>query len=110
MEISQTILKTVELLKKCLDGLVTVEIMDTKISRKFPDANTSLGYLGVTILINSGIKMHKVFLSQQRAEDILFGSVNPELMAKEFMMIVIKDDILLLERKMKLEKIIKINE
>jgi hypothetical protein len=108
MEISQMILKTVELLKNVFLEWITVEIMDTKMSRKFPDAYTPLGYLGITILIDTGVRKHRVFLKNQVCEDILFGSVNPELMAEKFMMIVIKDDILLLERKMKLEKLSKI--
>ena len=96
MEISQIILNAVDILKNVFLGWIIVEIMDTEMSRKFPDAYTPLGYLGVTILIDTGVKKHRVFLKNQTCEDMLFGSVNPRLMAEEFIMIVIKDDLLLL--------------
>ena len=113
MEITEIILKAVEVLKKSFGG-IEIEILDTEMTRKYPDSFVPLGYLGVSILINSGVNKHKVFLKYQFAEDMLFGDINPLFVAESFIIEIIREDIPKLEIKFKMQqrkqKLIQINE
>lgn len=98
MEISPVIIQAVEVLKKTFGG-TDVKILDTEMSRKFPDIFVPIGYLGITISVDSGIKEHNVFFKYQLAEDII---MNRSLsIAESFIHEIIKDDIPLLLLKIK---------
>jgi hypothetical protein len=103
MDISEIILKAVEVLKKSFGG-IDVEILDTEMSRKYPDNFAPSGYLGISILVNSGVNKHRVFLKYQFAEDMLFGCINPLYVAESFIIEIIRDDIPKLEIKYKMQQ------
>lgn len=113
MEISQVILSAVDTLKKSFGG-VEVEIIDTVMSRKYPDSFVPSGYLGVSILVDSGVNKHRVFLKYQDAEDMLYSMVDSKLMAESYIMNIINVDLPKLMMKYKLQqrklKLIQLNE
>lgn len=111
----QIILQAVEVLKKSFGG-IEVEVIDTEMSRKYPDSFAPSGYLGVSILVDSDVNKHRVFLKYQDAEDILYSMVDSKLMAESYIMNIINVDLPKLmikykkiERKEKLRKINDIN-
>jgi len=111
MKISQNILSAVEILKQCFGG-IEIKILDTEMTRQYPDNFIPLGYLGVSILIDSGVKKHKVFFKNQIAEDILFSVISPIKVADSFMIDIIGGDLPMiikkftnLKRKLKLQKL-----
>lgn len=104
MEISQVILSAVDLFNKCFEGFVNVEIIDTQMSRKYPDRFVPIGYLGITILVDSCVEKHRTFLKYQFAEDMLFGMTNPEKIAEGYIFDIIRNDLPKLELKHKIQK------
>lgn len=110
---NEVILNAVEILKKTFGG-IDIQILDTEMSRKYPDNYAKLGYLGITISVDNDVRKHKVFLKYQTAEDIVTLGFH---IAESFIYDILKDDFSLMllkikqqERKEKLEKINNTNE
>ena len=92
-DISQVIYHAVNIMSKCF-GCIKIEIIDTKMTSN-----------GVRISIYSGVKKHIVYLKHSMAEDIcIYG----ESLANDIIYQVIMEDAMLLERKLKLDKINKL--
>ena len=95
--IPSIVLRAVEIMKLCFGG-IDIDILDNDMVRK----ESSLK-LGITVLmsIDYGNK-HRVFLGYQECEDICtYG----ESVANEYVYLIIKDDFVKIQRKLKLQKI-----
>jgi hypothetical protein len=102
IEISQTILKVVDMMNNYLTDILVVRILDTEMSRKYGNEETPLGYLGVTILMSIFGKEYRVFLQNNTAEDILFGSVGAEIMINSFILNILNPDLPFIKKKLEL--------
>lgn len=106
----EVILRAVRKMNAYITGIVTVEILDTQMSRKYPDNFAPAGYLGISILIICNKKRHRVFLKYDEAENILIYPHRIDEFLEEF----VKDDLEQLlknyDRKIRIEKLEHINE
>lgn len=92
-EITNIIYYAVKKMSRCFGG-VNIVIVDNEMINN-----------GVTIVIDSGVKKHRMFLQHSLAEDICIYGEN---IANEIVFKIIKQDFVLLERKLKLDKINKL--
>jgi D-mannonate dehydratase len=85
----EVILEAVRRMNNYLKDIVTVEILDTQMSRKYPDNYAPSGYLGVSVLITCNKKQHRVFLKYSEAENMITYSHFIDGFLGEF----VKDDL-----------------
>lgn len=90
MEITKVIYHAVKIMSQTFGG-INIEILDKEMVNN-----------GVRILIDSGVKKHRVLLKHEMAEDICFYG---ESVANTIVYEAIKDDYKQLERKLKLNEI-----
>ena len=102
IEISQIILKVIDIMNNYLKGILVVKILDTEMSRKYGNEESPLGYLGVTILMSIFGKEYRVFLQNNTAEDILFGSVGSEIMINSFILNILNPDLPFIKKKIRI--------
>ena len=104
MEISPIVLEAVKMMRKSFGG-VEIEIISKEMVRSSPNQYAPVGNLGVTVSIYSGFRHHRLFLGYQLSEDMVFYGQH---IADDVVGKVMLPDLLLLERKLKLDKINKL--
>lgn len=96
--IPAVVLRSIEIMKQCFGG-IEIDILDNDMSRK--ESSLKLGLSILVSISNYGAK-HRVFLGYQECEDICACG---ESVANEYVYLIIKDDIVKIQRKLKLQKI-----
>lgn len=104
---SAFILEAVKKMNNYLKDIIVVEILDTEMTRKYPDNYAKFGYFGATILLTCNNRSQKIFLKHSYAENMCFYPS----MIDGFMCDVTRDDLQKIILKYdRIKKLKKINE